>query len=302
MMSLFTVIACLSLLFLSVSTSPLHQRLEYTVKESHPVPPGWKEIGKPHPLQPLILKIGLEPGNFDSLEQHLLQVSDPTHARYGHHLSSQDVRDLLQPHQATIEAVDEWLGSCGVGQDSPDANPAQDWITLTLPVKDVERLLDTTYFIYRNEDGALLMRTTQWSLPRSLHDHITTIQPTTAFSTNAQLRNVLSAGANFDAQAAALAANASTLQRSCNWQAMTPNCLRLLYGTYSYVPQSHNTSIGYTNFLGEISNATDANAYITNLRPELRQQGGNASTVSQVSINKGPVDEKDAAGTLEGNL
>jgi tripeptidyl-peptidase I len=301
MMSLVVAIACLSLLLLPVSPSPLHQRLKYAVKESHPVPPGWKEVGRPHPLQPMVLKIGLEPGNFDSLEQHLLQVSDPTHSRYGKHLSSQDVHDLLRPQPDTIEAVDEWLGMYGLSQNSSDANP--DWISRTLPVRDVEKLLNTTYSIYRNdESGALLVRTTEWSLPQSLHDHITTIQPTTAFSTNAQLRNVLSAGAKFDAEAAALAANASTLQRSCNWQAMTPNCLRLLYGTFSYVPQSRNTSIGYTNFLGEISNATDANAYITNLRPELRQQGGNVSTVQQISINKGPVDENGAIGTLEGNL
>jgi tripeptidyl-peptidase-1 len=58
---------------LSVSASPLHARFDYDVKESHKVPPQWSSIGDPHPLHLLTLNIGLEPGDFESLEEHLYQ-------------------------------------------------------------------------------------------------------------------------------------------------------------------------------------------------------------------------------------
>ena len=58
---------------LSVFASPLHPHFDYNVKESHNVPPRWSKIGEPHPLHPLTLNIGLQPNNFDSLEQHLYQ-------------------------------------------------------------------------------------------------------------------------------------------------------------------------------------------------------------------------------------
>jgi hypothetical protein len=51
--------------------SPHHLRSEYSVKETHNVPPRWTKVAEPQPLQPLQLNIGLKPNNFALLEKHL---------------------------------------------------------------------------------------------------------------------------------------------------------------------------------------------------------------------------------------
>ena len=73
----------------------------------------------------------------------------------------------------------EWLLFNGV--DKFDYSPSKDWINIKISVEDAERLLDTEYSTYVHEDGTEQARTTKWSLPLHLHEHIDTIQPTTSF-------------------------------------------------------------------------------------------------------------------------
>jgi tripeptidyl-peptidase I len=272
------------------------------LKESHVVPPGWTNIGFPHPLLPLTLNIGLEPGDFASLEQHLHQVSDPSHPRYGQHLSQQDVHDLLRPTHNTTDLVTDWLAANNVEYQ---VNAAQDWITLSLPVSEIEHLLETKYSVFQHDDGTRLVRTTSWSLPRHLHDHITTIQPTTAFL-RATPRGSMLMDVPFEADIlqaidAADAANLTTIRGACNFAGMTPKCLRTLYNTISYTPQAtKNNSIAFNNFLGQVSNRSDARIFLQNFRPEAVNS---AFGITEVSVNGGLVDNTDNFTTgNEGNL
>lgn len=65
---------------LAVVASPLHLHRDYVVKETNNVPPRWSNIGQPHPLHPLTLHIGLRPGNFALLEEHLHEGDMPSHS------------------------------------------------------------------------------------------------------------------------------------------------------------------------------------------------------------------------------
>ena len=56
-----------------------------------------------------------------------------------------------------------------------------DNVKINVSIAEAERLLDTQYNIYKHKDGTRLARTTSWSLPADLHQHIKTIQPTTSF-------------------------------------------------------------------------------------------------------------------------
>jgi tripeptidyl-peptidase-1 len=60
-------------------------------------------------------------------------------------------------------------------------SPAKDWINVSLPVSEVESLLDTKYSIFEHEEGGRIVRTPAWSLPQHLHQHIDVIQPTNSF-------------------------------------------------------------------------------------------------------------------------
>ncbi|EXJ57779.1 uncharacterized protein A1O5_12337 [Cladophialophora psammophila CBS 110553] len=284
-----------------IPASPLYPRSDYNVKESNNVPPAWANIGRPHPLHLLTLNIGLQPSKFHLLEQHLHQVSDPFHNRYGQHLSQQEVHDLLQPSDETFNLVWDWLSNNGIDPSHCEINSARDWITITLPVNKAEELLDTKYSVYQHQDGTKLIRTSSWSLPRSLHDHVTTIQPTTAFlRANPKASTLIDVPMDLDISQLTAAANATTIKSSCNFGGMTPKCLRTLYNTIDYKPQAaHNNSVAFTNYLGQVSNRSDAQTFLRNFRSEAIDS---AYAVTQVSVNGGAVDNGTVGAGLEANL
>jgi tripeptidyl-peptidase-1 len=115
-------------------------------------------------------------------------VSDPYHSRYGQHLSHEEVNALVKPKDEALELVHEWLLSNGVNKF--DYSPSKDWINIRISVEEAENLLAAEYSVYAHEDGTELARTTKWSLPSHLHEHIDTVQPTTSFMrTKANLPN-----------------------------------------------------------------------------------------------------------------
>ena len=135
--------------------------------------------------------------------------------------------------------VEEWLLDNGLSTESLSLSPAGDWISLSLPVHEVESLLETTYSIYEHEDGSKLVRTTEWSLPVHLHEHITTIQPTTAFlrvKPHVPIFPEIKRSVDFIESAdkgpwgpPPPAENLTGIAAVCNFSAVTPACLRTLY-------------------------------------------------------------------------
>jgi tripeptidyl-peptidase-1 len=124
---------------LAVPSKPcVHQ-----VKETVIPPHRWVRHSAPAPDHTIALRIGLPQPNFHVLEKHLYEVSDPDHERYGAHLSKEEVEALVAPHQESVDLVDEWLQSHGIGEQDFVRSPAKDWVTLKLPVSLVEKMLDT---------------------------------------------------------------------------------------------------------------------------------------------------------------
>ncbi|KAF9629650.1 Peptidase S8/S53 subtilisin/kexin/sedolisin [Lasiodiplodia theobromae] len=180
-MVFITTVLSLAAVAHGVLATPLRSRSPYAVKETHNVPEEWTKRGSAPEDHSLHLHIGLRQGQFDELERHLVEVSDPDHHRYGQHLSAEDVNELVKPSNEALELVHEWLADNDVDIAGLRYSPARDWIDIRMPVSAIERLLDTKYSVYEHHDGSQLVRTHQWSLPRHLHEHIDAIQPTTLF-------------------------------------------------------------------------------------------------------------------------
>jgi len=283
-----------------VSFHSEHARTPYSVKETHFVPRGWIASDQhPHPNQLLDLKIGLKNKKFADLEQHLYEISLPTHHRYRQHFSKEEVNDLVRPGEEASNLVNDFLQDHGVSREDCKYSSAGDWISISLPVAQVEKMLNTKYSIYKHEDGTSMVRTTEWSLPQHLHEHISTIQPTTAFlRASPKLATVMeSPGVDFNEDD--YPPSSTDLIMTCNWEGVTPDCLRLLYGTNDYTPQSLNSSIAFTNYLGEIANRSDATRYLSMFRPEAVSA---ASAFDQISISGGPIDNGTGGAGYEGNL
>lgn len=149
------------------------------VKERHAVPRGWTAVSRPPTSHIINLEIGLKHQNQDKLEQHVVEVSDPSNARYGQYLSAAEVKELIAPSDMSFNLVNSWLLDHGVSTAA--LSPSGDSIWLRLPIEKIEELLDTTYSVFRHEDGTELVRAPEWSLPWNLHEHIDLIQPTTSF-------------------------------------------------------------------------------------------------------------------------
>ncbi|PQE10630.1 tripeptidyl-peptidase 1 precursor protein [Rutstroemia sp. NJR-2017a WRK4] len=312
MVSSITAIAALFAASL-VSSSPIKARTPYAVKESHFVPPQWSRVGPAHEGSVINLQIGLKQSQFGELERHLYEVSDPSHDRYGQHLSQDEVNELIKPADETIQLVHEWLEDNDVEVGALSYTPAKDWIQLTLPISEVERLLDTEYSIYGHEDGEYVVRTPQWSLPVHLHEHIETIQPTTSFfrpRPQAKAMKKVEEVAQYQALPPAAYTPPTVGQTAadvCNVSAVTPDCLRTLYGTINYKVQSASKNkVALTDYLGESNNRSDTKLFLEHYRPE----AASAAYTFDVQIINGGNNEQTqenatelAAGKdLEGNL
>ncbi|KAK6828442.1 hypothetical protein PG987_011783 [Apiospora arundinis] len=299
-------VALLALLAPSaVVASPIKARSStaYQVKETHFVPRGWKKVERASADQVINLQIGLKQGNFEELERHLYEVSDPAHTRYGKHLSQQDVKDLVKPSDEALDLVHEWLRQNDVVPAG--YSTAKDWIAITLPIDKVESLLDTEYHTYQHADGSRVERTSKWSLPEHLHDHIDTIQPTTSFfrARAEKFDHILDAGW---VPPAYTPPSNSTLNKVCNISSVTPECFQTLYGTKGYKTRAADVNkVGFTNYLGEHPIRSDAELFLAKYRPEAVSS---AKDFKQYTIAGGPGDgpitqEELAAGTdKEANL
>ncbi|KAI9653577.1 MAG: hypothetical protein M1831_005959 [Alyxoria varia] len=277
----------------------------YAVKETHIVPHGWKHVGAAPLNHQLDLKIGVKQNGFRELEKRLYQVSDPSHDDYGQHLSSAQVNELVKPSPAVLDDLHRWLEGHGIPIDGLKHSTARDWIHVTVPVAKAQALLAANYSMYEHEDGTHLVRAPQWSLPLHLHEHIDTIQPTNSFlraipegvtsrvrpdSLSVYLDELLASLAEYGEGAAA----SQDLSKVCDPKAITPLCLRKLYGTFDYVPQAiDRNKVGMTNYLGEEVNRTDFRMFLDQFRPD----AANASdTFVEYAINAGNISSDTGSG------
>lgn len=215
-------------------------------------------------------------------------VSDPSHDRYGQHLSADEVYGLVKPTDEALDDVHEWLSSHGL-QPHQYSN-AKDWISIALPVETVERLLDTEYNVYEHIDGTQLVRTPGWSLPQHLHKHIDTIQPTTSFlrPLGEKATYVEWGGPHWTPPSYQPPSNA-TIAKVCNVSSVTPECFMELYQTKGYVPKAAGKNqVGFTNYLGEIPIRPDTAMFLQKYRPEAVSS---AYKTPEISIDGGPVQD-----------
>ncbi|KAJ7068686.1 tripeptidyl peptidase A [Mycena amicta] len=250
-----------ALVLAGVVSSRPSKNCEHKVKEVIEPPRGWTKHA-PAPLDHIVkLRIALPQANFHVLEETLYAVSDPYHEHYGAHLSQQEVDELIAPSVESVEAVNEWLSSHGIQDSDIVRSSAGDWLTIRLPVAHVEKMLDTKYHIWKHRSGEYIVRTTSYSLPEHLHEHIELVQPTTMFGTFKKLTSTIH---SIDIPTPSTLENLPpivdlatgvTVNATCN-TTITISCLKQIYNAVDYVPSGHG-SVGITGYLEEFANRAD---------------------------------------------
>lgn len=89
----------------------------------------------------ITLRIGLKQHGFDELVNHLYEVSDPSHSRYGAHLSKEEVDTLVAPHPDSSALTESWLLHHGIQPSSCHRSSSGDWLTIPVPIEQAERML-----------------------------------------------------------------------------------------------------------------------------------------------------------------
>lgn len=231
-------------------------------------------------------------------------------------MTTSEVNELVRPTDDSLQLVHNWLFDHGIHAKKLKYSAAKDWIKVPLYVGEVERLLKTNYSVYRHEDGSHLVRTPEWSLPRHLHDHVSAIQPTNSFfraspkSSNVRVRPVQidqHHDFRFKHYNNKTGPNNMTVAQACDVTAVTPLCLRTLYGTIDYTPQVPGANkVGLTNYLGEANNRSDVSIFLRTFRPEAASAAYTFKTyVVAGGDNQQTPDnatQLDAGKDLEGNL
>ncbi|KAH7909407.1 peptidase S8/S53 domain-containing protein [Hygrophoropsis aurantiaca] len=297
---------------------------EHKVKESiYSAPRGWIKGSPAPPNQIIELKIALPQSNFHVLKQHLWEVSDPEHARYGVHLSKEETEALMAPHDTSIDAVNEWLASHGFYEEHLIRSSAKDWVTIRVPVSLAEEMLNTTYHVYHHaKSGDSIIRTTSYSLPEILHEHIELIQPTTMFARFKAMKSTLhwagtssfastpvpgTKSAPHRAGSSALLSSSvsgtvtgpagNQVDASCNIT-ITLSCLRQIYNAVDYNTSATNgNKIGITAYIGEYANIADLEMFYQNQNP-----AAYGSNFTFLSVNGGINSQVLGDAGMEANL
>ncbi|KAH9899475.1 tripeptidyl peptidase A [Cubamyces lactineus] len=279
----------------------------HKVKESIPPPRGWTKSA-PAPADHIIeLRIALPQPNFSELERHLYEVSDPLHDRYGQHLSKEEVESLIAPEPESIHLVNEWLAAHGLYEDSLSRSPANDWVFIKVPVSLAEEMLKTEYHVWTHDaSGDAVVRTTAYSIPEHLDNHVELIQPTTMFARMKSLKTTFRIN---DAQekAAAIPADAPPISvpsasgghvdASCN-QTITITCLQQLYNAVGFEPSKKNgNKIGITGYLEQFANKQDLQSFYADQRPDAL-----GSSFDTILINGGLNNQTLSEAGAEANL
>ncbi|KAF5333533.1 hypothetical protein D9611_002703 [Ephemerocybe angulata] len=270
-------------LALASSSYAIPNKGAYQVKEEVNVPRGWVKHAEAPADHTITLRIGLPQPNFNVLEKHLYEVSDPEHERYGSHLSKEEVEELIAPHSESLDAVNNWLSSHGLQETDLVRSPAKDWVTIRVPVAFAEKMLDTKYNVWKHTaSGDTLVRTTSWSLPKELHQHVDVIQPTTMFGRlrsakstivwgddEAEARVAANAKTSVEASTGAtISANGREVDASCD-KVITIKCLQQLYNAVGYTPKKTTKStIGIPGYLEEYANIQDLQSFFAEQRPD----------------------------------
>ena len=260
--------------FLSLCASPalgvVHEQLAA-------LPNGWSQVATPDDASTIILQIGLQEQNLDQLEPMLYAVSTPGSAKYGDYMEADAVKALLQPSGDSEKAVLDWLKKAGVNTVYSDGT----WVNFATTIATANKLLNTQFNYYTSE-GITKLRTTEYSVPDNLKQHIDLISPTTFFGkTKAQAPTISGiAPRQVDASCATL---------------ITPQCLKQLYNV-NYTPDPKSGSkIAFGSFLNQSARTADLQQFETTYK--IPQQ-----EFSVEIINGGTNDQSISANHGEANL
>jgi tripeptidyl-peptidase-1 len=137
------------------------------------------------------------------------------------------------------------------------------------------------------------VRTTEYSLPAHLDEHIELIQPTTVFhrSKGPRLTHHFSPSPSDPYSSSAdaeitIPGSVMSVDASCN-TTITVSCLKQLYNMVDYVPQAtHKNAIAVTGYLDEYANFDDLQKFYADQVPAAVNTSFNVTLINGVCYSR----------------
>lgn len=282
-------------LLLIIAIYLIHQALaadfsrtsQRTVEALRGVPHGWIEGNKPSPSLLINFRLAIKQPTKE-LNKAVIDISTPTHPRYGQHMKREELREMLRPDPAILSDILVWLRSENVPPDTIGVEG--NWIKFQVPVSQAERMLKTRFSYYHDNTGQkTFIRTLSYSVPEKIYPYIVLIQPTTRFG-NLKQQSAL------DLEGPILA-SPEDLTAECGF-VVRPECLRDLYDMKNTSAQPHPKNIlGISGFLEQFARHGDFHDFMNGLLPNESD-----ANFTVVRINGGLNDEDSSLDSTEASL
>ncbi|CCL99220.1 uncharacterized protein FIBRA_01235 [Fibroporia radiculosa] len=289
-----------SLVFAAVSGlvlgSPFSRSLQ--VHESRSSIPSGYSLSGPAPANSVLkLRIALVQNDLDGLVNVLQEVSDPTNANYGNHLSKSEVETYVSPTSDSVSAVNTWLSENGL---TPSVlSPAGDWLGVEVTVNQANSLFGADYSIFEHSvTGLQTVRTLSYSVPNDLAEYINLVHPTISFpNPYGNAPNLFASKSRRSTPSAERRSSAETAASPCGTgtPGITPACLQYLYGIPSAPATSPYSSLAVTEYEYEWASYADLETFLQDYRPDMNP----STTFTVQSVDNGTDSQSPGDAGLE---
>ena len=171
------------------------------------------------------------------------------------------------PHPHTLGLVRAWLVHHGIRPSSISTTHGGSWLTVTdVLVSQANQLLSASYQLYQNsKTNDTITRTVSYALPKVLHAHIETVEPTTYFPSTRMRQTQLR---RFIGDGSAQAGSGKVLKPRLV-PGLTPDFLRWYYHADLYSPAvPDKNTIGILGMNGDYPNQWDLTHFMAVYRSD----------------------------------
>ncbi|KAL6863612.1 DHS-like NAD/FAD-binding domain-containing protein [Trichoderma novae-zelandiae] len=232
------------------------------------VPEGWAQLNDVvNPSHHIRLSIAVKQPYIDDLEAKM--------AEKGNRLSMEEVRELQTPAREDVDNVLHWLA-----QNNLTGVVEKDFIRVWTTVAKAEPLLKMKLSRFSYQGKPSVLRTTKYTIPDSVADSISFINPVANFM-SARHRERGLAFRLPPSKGAVLPWNTTAFCAG----SVTPSCLSKLYNiSYSPANTSSPVIFGVAGFLEENANLQDLRQFLNQSAPDVAKTG---RTINVELVNGG---------------
>ncbi|KAH9847188.1 family S53 protease [Lenzites betulinus] len=258
------------------------------------IPDGFVHSGTAPQDKVLTLRLALVQSDTEGLQNALMDVSTPSSALYGQHLTKEEVEKFVAPSPDSVAAVNAWFAENGI--EAKSISPAGDWLSFSVPVSKANELLDADFSIFTHQEtGQTSIRTLTYSIPADLKAHIDLVHPTITFPNPfARLPAMISPP---KIQPAAVNITPDAVPASCS-STITPACLQALYGIPATLATTTSNKLAVSGFIQQFANQADLKSFLRALRPDL----SSSTTFTLQTLDGGQNPQSAADAGVEANL